>query len=133
MRSALKRTVVVSSLALLLTAASPADKTLGHGKSAALGSLHRPAADVTLPVPPLPPADMVHAQEGFRPAPVPNLDATPPVDADAEKPHTELVPSLFAKPDLRSGDGYVPGSASSYDPDRRWHAAPSLTVKVPIQ
>lgn len=127
------RRALLPVLGLLLIAASPADRTPTHVRHPPSNSLQNPAERVLLPVPPLPPAAISREQEAERPAPVPNLDATPPVDPEASKPHTELIPSLFARPDRRSGDGYVPGSASAYDPDRRWHAAPSLTVKVPIQ
>ncbi len=120
-----------ASLALLLLAAAPAGKSKAPEPGS---SLAYPATRVTLPTPPEPPPAVAAQEEGFRPAPVPNLDAeAPPDDPDGNKAHIRLVPSLSSKTESRPGEGYVPGSAANYDASRRWRPAPSLILKVPLQ
>lgn len=119
------------SLALLLLAAAPVSKSKVPQPGS---SLAYPAAHATLPTPPEPPPDAVAREEGFRPAPVPNLDAEPPPDdPDGNKSRIRLVPSLSSKTESRPGEGYVPGSAANYDAGHHWRPAPSLLLKVPLQ
>ena len=86
-----------------------------------------------LPVPPIPPPPQ-HPQHGFAPAPVPNLDLQRPLaDLLAERPHMEVVPNLFGQRDRRNGEGFVPGSAAQYDPNRRLIPSPGINIRVPMQ
>jgi hypothetical protein len=106
----------------------------GGAEAATVSSLASPLPASALPVPPRPPLPgEAEAKDGFAPAPVPDPDVRWP-RADTEQPHTQVTPSLFDSPkDRAAGSGFLPGSAAQYDPDRRLHPSPGITVKVPLQ
>ena len=108
---------------------------LAGGAAAASGSpVASSPPDSALPMPPRPPSPgEAPAADGFAPAPVPDLDVRRP-RADIEQPHTRITPNVFDTPKARNvGNGFLPGSAAQYDPDRRLHASPGISVQVPLQ
>jgi hypothetical protein len=85
-----------------------------------------------LPVPPQP----LDTLRDYAPAPVPNVDLDRPLaDQRAERPRTEVSPSLFNERARRNGNGYLPGSAAQYDPNesRGFRPTPGINLRVPLQ
>ena len=86
-----------------------------------------------LPVPPPKPAKLP-GQPVFAPAPVPDPDLQRPLaDVDADRPRTKVVPNLFKQSERRTGDGFVNGSAGTYDSDHRLRPSPEINLRVPLQ
>ena len=86
-----------------------------------------------LPVPPPSPKPL-ETLRNYAPAPVPDPDLQRPrADVIADEPRTRVEPNLLNSTDRRSGDGYVSGSAGTYDADRRLRASPVLNLLVPLK
>jgi hypothetical protein len=97
------------------------------------GTISRPLPSDALPVPP-PRTEQVLSSQGFAPAPVPDLDLQRPrADVLADQPRTQVLPNLTKRPDRPNGDGFVDGSAGTYDPAHRFRASPGINLTVPLQ
>jgi hypothetical protein len=134
------RSVSAATPVVLLAGLLAGLLTCGPGMAAQAASTRTPSIAAplpanALPVPPQPrKSETFSALEGFAPAPVPNPDLQRPLsDILADRPRTEVVPSLFNKSDRRGGEGYVRGSAAQYDPDHRFNPSPGINLKVPLQ
>ncbi len=120
---------------LLLALGAAGGVPVGRGLAAPAGaSISSPLPADALPVPPPRQRRIDEALQQFAPAPVPDPDLQrPQADIKAAQPRTQVVPNLFTPPERRVGDGYVSGSAGTYDPDRRTRASPSLNLLVPLK
>lgn len=89
-----------------------------------------PTSDLLQPAPP-------QAEPRFSPAPVPNLDLTPPTRSFGRK-RTELTPEVFGSrlPRTYQGEGFVPGSSVQNDQGKKprlQQLAPGLNLSVPLE
>lgn len=119
---------------LLLAAGAVCGAPPGQALAAAKGAtMAAPLPANALPVPPPPPPQLQAMQE-FAPAPVPDPDLQRPLaDVMADRPRTKVVPNLFKPTERVHGDGYVTGSAGTYDGDTRLRPNPVLNLLVPLK
>lgn len=109
---------------------APIGPTLAAPKKATIAA---PLPADALPVPP-PKPRKPDALLQFAPAPIPDPDLQrPAADIKADQPRTKVVPSLFKQSERLSGDGYVSGSAATYDADHRLRPSPGISFLVPLQ
>ena len=74
----------------------------------------------------------------FAPAPVPDLDLTPPSSRTPQSSEPELSPRVFGSrlPQSHLGDGYTPGSTVDDEQARRQRLqqlAPGFALSVPLE
>jgi hypothetical protein len=86
-----------------------------------------PAVADTLPLPPVPPAN-IPVQEA---APVPNIDAQAPAAATSEGPTVAV--KLYRFQDYDPSHGFTPGSQYQSSEDRKPIQTPGFSVNVPLR
>ena len=110
------RSAALLTLGILLGAAGP----LSSG--ATFSSLTNPPDATT------PPAD-----PGLEPAPVPNLDAGPPVGGDGDSAAPRVRPDLFSQQQQFTGNGFVSGSTAQSERDERMRPGAGFSITMPMQ
>jgi hypothetical protein len=111
------RSAALLTLGILLGAASP----LSSGST--FSSLTSPPDATT------PPAD-----PGLEPAPVPNLDAGPPVVGGGDSAAPRVRPDLFSPQQQQfTGNGFVSGSTAQGERDERMHPGAGFSITMPMQ
>ena len=109
------RIAALLALAILLGAAGP----LSNGST--FSSLTSPPDATT------PPAD-----PGYEPAPVPNMDAGPPIGGgDSAAP--SVRPDLFSQQQQFTGNGFVNGSTAQGQRDERMRPGAGFSLTMPMQ